>query len=146
MREDIQKLIYSMEEGANRIQEISRSLITFSRGDLNNKIYDNIYQGLDSTILIIKGRLKENSDRPEIKIIQEYHQIPSIECYPGQLNQVFMNLLANAIDALAESNQRLFFEDIAQKNNLMKITTEAMELECFSKIYQEDLISYAQVI
>ncbi|MDJ0518484.1 MAG: hypothetical protein QNJ74_20250 [Trichodesmium sp. MO_231.B1] len=57
-----------------------------------------------------------------------------------------MNLLADAIDALAESNQRLFFEDIAQKNNLMKITTEAMELECFQKIYQEYLISYAQVI
>lgn len=53
--------------------------------------------------MILKHRLKANSDRPEIKIIKEYNQIPTIECYPGQLNQVFMNLLANAIDALKES-------------------------------------------
>ncbi len=134
LREDIQKLICSMQEGASRLQEISRSLTTFSRQDLNNKVSYNIYQGLESTIMIMRHRLKANSDRPEIKIIQEYNQIPTIECYPGQLNQVFMNLIANAIDALEESNQGLSFQEIVEKNNLIKITTEANENNIIIKI------------
>ncbi|MEM1169918.1 MAG: ATP-binding protein [Cyanobacteria bacterium P01_H01_bin.35] len=132
--EDIHKLIYSMQEGGTRLQEISKSLTTFSRGDVNNKITYDIHQGLESTLMILKHRLKANSGRPEIKIIKEYNQIPTIECYPGQLNQVFMNLLANGIDALEESNQGLSFQEISQKNNLIKIRTETNENNIIIKI------------
>lgn len=134
LRKDMQNLIYSMKEGVSRIKEISKSLTTFSRGDLSNKVPCDIHEGLESTILILQHRLKANPDRPEIKIIKEYSQIPPIECYPGQLNQVFMNLLANAIDALEESNQGLSFKDIENKTNLIKIKTEAKENNIIIKI------------
>lgn len=134
LREDMQKLISSMKEGVIRIKEISKSLTTFSRGDLSNKVHFDIHEGLESTILILQHRLKVNPDRPEIKIIKEYSQISTIECYPGQLNQVFMNLLANAIDALEESNQGISFKDIENKNNFIKITTAAKENNIIIKI------------
>ncbi|MEO1432724.1 MAG: ATP-binding protein [Cyanobacteria bacterium J06633_8] len=127
LRKDMQKMIDSMQNGINRIHDISKSLTTFSRGDLSQKITFDIHEGLESTILILKHRLKANYDRPEINIIKEYHQIPNILCYPGQLNQVFMNLLANAIDALEENSQGFSFQEIEQKSNFIKITTEVKE-------------------
>ena len=105
VRQDLPKLIQSMEEGADRIFEISRSLRIFSRSDAENKQRFNIHDGIDSTLLILRHRLKANEHRPEIKILKNYSDLPSVSCYPGQLNQVFMNLLANAIDALEESDQ-----------------------------------------
>lgn len=127
LREDMQKIINSMEEGISRIHDISKSLTTFSRGDFSQRISYDIHEGLESTMLILKHRLKASSDRPEINIIKEYDQIPHIQCYPGQLNQVFMNLLANAIDALEEKSEGLSFQEVHQKSNLIKITTEAKE-------------------
>jgi signal transduction histidine kinase len=94
-----------MREGVKRIRDISTSLRTFSRADTNSPVACNIHDGIDSTIMILKHRLKANETRPEIKVIREYGNLPQVECYAGQLNQVFMNLLGNAIDALDESNQ-----------------------------------------
>jgi GAF domain-containing protein len=121
IREDLPKLIGSMREGVKRIRDISTSLRTFSRADTNSPVACNIHDGIDSTIMILKHRLKANETRPEIKVIREYGNLPQVECYAGQLNQVFMNLLGNAIDALEESNQGRPYAEIA---NQITIKTE----------------------
>jgi signal transduction histidine kinase len=74
-------------------------------------------------LMILKHRLKANESRPEIEVIKDYGNLPKIECYAGQLNQVFMNILGNAIDALDESNQDRKFADIKAKPNCITITT-----------------------
>ncbi|MEC4812801.1 MAG: response regulator [Scytonema sp. PMC 1069.18] len=123
LKEDLPKLLASMEEGAARIHDISTSLRTFSRADINDKVPFNVHEGIDSTILLLKHRLKANENRPEIQIVKDYGQLPEIECFPGQLNQVFMNLLANAIDSLEESNQGYTFAEIEANPNLIIIKT-----------------------
>jgi PAS domain S-box-containing protein len=127
LREDLPKLICSMKEGVQRICEISNSLRTFSRADSENKVSFNIHDGLDSTILILKHRLKANENRPTIEVIKNYGNLPQIDCFPGQLNQVFMNILANSIDALEESNIGRSFAEIQANPNLITITTKLSE-------------------
>jgi len=100
--QDFPKLLASMREGANRIKEIVLSLKNFSRLDEADRKRVDIHEGIDNTLLILRHRLKPQSKYPEIQVIKEYGQLPLIECYPGQLNQVFMNLLSNAVDALRE--------------------------------------------
>ncbi len=102
IREDLPKLVGSIRSGAERIASISNSLRTFSRADTDTPVAFNLHDGLESTLLILKHRLKANDSRPEIIIRKRYGDLPAIECYAGQLNQVFMNLLANAVDALEE--------------------------------------------
>jgi two-component system, NtrC family, sensor kinase len=102
---DIPKSLQSMGMGTDRILEIVLSLRNFSRLDRIELKRVNIHQGLDETLLILQHRLKANADHPKVDVIKEYGHIPPIECYPGQLNQVFMNLLINALDALEEANQ-----------------------------------------
>lgn len=100
--EDLPKLLDSMKVGAERICEIITSLRTFSRvAEAEIKAVD-IHEGLDSTLTILQNRLKAQGKRPGIQVIKEYGNLPKVECYAGQLNQVFMNLLTNAIDALEE--------------------------------------------
>ncbi len=123
IREDLPKLVGSMREGVKRIKDISTSLRTFSRADSHRPIACNIHDGIDSTILILKHRLKANESRPEIEVIKNYGSLPQLECYAGQLNQVFMNILANAIDALDESNQDRTFAEIRANPNYITITT-----------------------
>ncbi|RUT00734.1 hypothetical protein DSM106972_071430 [Dulcicalothrix desertica PCC 7102] len=124
LQEDLPKLINSTQEGIKRIRNISTSLRTFSRADSEHPTEFNIHDGLDSTILILKHRLKADENRPVIEVICNYGSIPQVECYAGQLNQVFMNLLANAIDALEESNRGKSFEDIQANPNIITIITE----------------------
>ena len=100
--EDLPKVLSSMATGAERIRHLVLSLRNFSRRDQTQMQLVNIHDGIESTLLILNNRLKANSDRPAINLIKEYGEIPSVECYPSQLNQVFMNLLGNAIDALEE--------------------------------------------
>ncbi|BAY74415.1 multi-sensor signal transduction histidine kinase [Nostoc linckia NIES-25] len=121
--EDLPKVIDSMTLACERLKNISTSLRTFSRADRDYKVAFNIHQGIDSTILILKHRLKANEQRPAIEVLTEYSNLPQIECFPGQLNQVFMNLLANAIDALEDANNGLTFEQIQLNPNLIKIQT-----------------------
>ncbi len=121
--EDLPKMIDSMMMACDRLRNISTSLRTFSRADQNHKVPFNIHQGIDSTLLILKHRLKASEHHPEIEVITNYGNLPQIECFPGQLNQVFMNILANAIDALEESNQGRSFEEIKVKPNRINITT-----------------------
>ncbi|MEG4515069.1 HAMP domain-containing sensor histidine kinase, partial [Microcoleus sp. F6_B4] len=100
------------------------SLRTFSRADRDYKVPFNIHEGIDSTLLILKHRLKANDQRPAIEVITNYDNLPLIECFPGQLNQVFMNILANAIDGLEESNQGRSFQEIQANLNRITIRTE----------------------
>ncbi|MEO0688320.1 MAG: response regulator, partial [Cyanobacteria bacterium J06649_11] len=104
LRDDLPKLFNSLKIGSERIRNISTSLRSFSRADNEHKIPFNIHEGIDSTILILKHRLKASESHPAIKITKNYDNLPLINCHSGQLNQVFMNLFANAIDALEESN------------------------------------------
>ncbi|MFB2773201.1 PAS domain S-box protein [Pelatocladus sp. BLCC-F211] len=100
---DLPILLKSMNTGAERIREIVLSLRNFSRMDEAEMKEVDIHEGIDSTLMILDHRLKDQGDRIAIEIIKEYGNIPLVECYAGQINQVFMNILANAIDALEES-------------------------------------------
>ncbi|MBE8986192.1 response regulator [Nostoc sp. LEGE 12450] len=124
MLSDLPNLISSMKEGVQRIRNISTSLRTFSRADSDRKVSCNIHDGIDSTIMILKHRLKASENRPDIQIIRDYENLPDLECFIGQLNQVFMNLLANAIDSLEESNiGRTYIEIEANPNQIFIQTT-----------------------
>ncbi|MHC5831053.1 MAG: sensor histidine kinase, partial [Nostoc sp.] len=96
----------SMKMGAKRIREIVLSLRIFSRLDEAEFKTVELHQGIDSTLLILQHRLKTQNNRPEIKVVKEYGEMPKMQCFAGQMNQVFMNLLANAIDALEEGFQK----------------------------------------
>jgi signal transduction histidine kinase len=97
---DWQKLVNSMEVGAERIHQIVRSLRLFSRLDESELKPVDIHEGIDNTLLLLQHRLRAKSDTTEIEVMKNYGQLPLITCYASQLNQVFMNLLSNAIDAL----------------------------------------------
>ncbi|MHC5733888.1 AAA family ATPase [Nostoc sp.] len=120
---DLPKMIDSMSMACDRLKKISTSLRTFSRADQDYKVPFNIHEGIDSTILILKHRLKANEQRPAIEVVTNYGNLPQVECFPGQLNQVFMNLIANAIDALDESNTGRSFDEIKANPNCITITT-----------------------
>ena len=100
IKEDFPKLLRSMEEGASRIQEIVLSLRNFSRLDEAEQKKVDLHQGIDNTLMILQNRLREQSTRAPIQVIKEFGNLPLMDCYPSELNQVFMNILNNAIDAL----------------------------------------------
>ena len=132
--EDFPQLIASMRLGVERLRQIGVSLRSFSRTDTEKKTEFNLHEGLESTLLILKYRLKANERRPAIEIIKEYGNLGEIQCYPGQLNQVFMNLLGNAIDALDESNAGLSYQEIEKKPNQIRLKTERQKDRTIVKI------------
>ncbi len=101
--EDLGKILDSIKLGTERIQHLSTSLRTFSRSDNHAKIPGDLHEGLDSTLMILQHRLKANGNRPRIEVSKSYGELPKVNCYIGHMNQVFMNILANAIDALDEA-------------------------------------------
>jgi signal transduction histidine kinase len=102
IKKDLNKLLNSMQVGSNRIREIVQSLRTFSRLDESELKLVDIHSGIDSTLMLLKNRLKKTSEHPEIQLIKTYENLPLVYCYPSQINQVFMNILNNAIDALSD--------------------------------------------
>ena len=100
---------------------------TFSRQDQDYKTKFNIHEGIDSTLLILKHRTKANEERPQIQVIKDYGNIPPVQCFPGQLNQVFMNILANAIDAFEEANQGKTYDEIEAYPNIITIHTSKLD-------------------
>ncbi len=100
MRGDVMKVLASMRVGSQRIQEIVKSLKNFSRLDEATFKTADIHQGIDNTLMILHHRWSGKAGRVEVEIVKRYGEVPMVECCPGQLNQVFMNLLSNAIDAL----------------------------------------------
>lgn len=131
--QDLPKLLASMKIGTDRIRQIVLSLRNFSRLDEAEMKAVDIHEGIDNTLLLLRHRLKAKPDHPEIQVIKEYSNLPLVDCYPGQLNQVFMNLLANAIDALEEGLLRgqggqtsisAFFPDQQSQTPTIRIRTE----------------------
>ncbi|MEG4167484.1 MULTISPECIES: PAS domain S-box protein [unclassified Microcoleus] len=100
---DLPKLLNSMKMGAERIRQIVLSLKNFSRLDEAEQKQVDIHEGIESTLLILQHRLKETAGHPKIVLIKEFGNLPRVQCYAGQLNQVFMNIIGNAIDALEEA-------------------------------------------
>ncbi|MEH2444171.1 trifunctional serine/threonine-protein kinase/ATP-binding protein/sensor histidine kinase [Nostoc sp.] len=100
LKSDLQKLLQSMKVGTDRIRQIVLSLRNFSRLDEAEMKSVNLHEGIDSTLLILHHRLENKTHRPAINVIKEYAQLPEVTCYASQVNQVFMNILSNAIDAL----------------------------------------------
>lgn len=123
---DLTKLLQSMRIGTDRIREIVLSLRNFSRLDESDVKSVNIHEGIDSTLTILHNRLKAKAEHPEIEVIRDYGALPLIECYAGQLNQVFMNLLSNAIDALEESAAGQAYPDLLTKPSQIRICTERL--------------------
>ena len=121
--EDLPQLLNSMKGGSERILGISISLRSFSRADSTSKVLFNIHEGIDSSLLILRHRLKGNEGKSEIKVIKDYGIFPPVECYPGQLSQVFLNILANAIDALEERDSGRSRDEIKANPNFITIRT-----------------------
>ncbi|MBM0742935.1 HAMP domain-containing protein [Phormidium sp. CLA17] len=120
---DLVKMLQSMKVGTERIREIVLSLRNFSRLDEAEFKAVDIHEGIDNTLVILRHRFKARAERPEIQVVKDYGQLPLVECYAGQLNQVFMNILSNAIDAFEESNQGKSFEAIAANPNTLWLHT-----------------------
>ncbi|MBW4465015.1 MAG: AAA family ATPase [Pegethrix bostrychoides GSE-TBD4-15B] len=123
LSKDLPKLLSSMKGATDRIKGISTSLRTFSRADTEHKVKANLHEGIDSTILILKYRLKANEFRPAIEIIKDYGDLPLVDCFPGQLNQVFMNILANAIDMFDDIVQTQPFAELEAHPQQIRIRT-----------------------
>ncbi|MBD2777762.1 sensor histidine kinase [Iningainema tapete] len=123
---DLQNSISAMERGVERIQQLVLSLRNFSRLDEAEIKRVDIHQGIESTLMILLPRLKETMSRPEIVVLKEYGKLPLVTCYPSQLNQVFMHLLNNAIDALERQDSR---ENFSQPNPQIRISTELTDVD-----------------
>ncbi|QFS43365.1 ATP-binding protein [Nostoc sphaeroides] len=123
---DLPKMLSSMKVGTDRIRQIVLSLRNFSRMDEAEFKRVDIHEGIDSTLMILQHRLKAKPEQPEIEVIKDYGNVPLIECYAGQLNQVFMNILVNAIDALEESNALRTYQEIQDNPSRIKIRTSVV--------------------
>ena len=122
--EDLPQILGSMKIGTERIREIVQTLRNFSRVDEAQMKSVDLHSGIDSTLVILRDRLKAKPGHPTIEVIKDYGDLPDIECYPGQLNQVFMNLLANAIDALENAIENGV---IGERSPQIRIRTELIE-------------------
>jgi len=129
LMEDLPKLFSSMKVGTERIREIVLSLRNFSRLDEAEMKPVDIHEGIDSTLLILQNRLKAKPNHPDIKVIQKYGNLPLVECYAGQMNQVFMNILNNAVDALDHYNSYRSAESIRENPNQINICTEMKDAD-----------------
>jgi signal transduction histidine kinase len=121
--EDLPKLWRSLKVGADRIRDIVLSLRNFSRTDEAGLKAVNLHDGIDSTLIILRNRWKTQDFRPAVEIIKQYGELPLVECYTGQINQVFMNVLVNAIDALDERDQTRTFDECEAAPSTIWIST-----------------------
>ncbi|MDZ8051884.1 MAG: response regulator [Aulosira sp. ZfuVER01] len=122
---DFPEIISSMHKGTKRMIQMIHALRHFSRRDDTIVQPTDIHEGIDSTLLILQYRLKATPERPEIEVIKDYGNLPLVECFPGPLNQVFMNLLANAIDAIEEFINSDF--SLGEYQGQIKIRTDIKE-------------------
>lgn len=127
LEEDFPRLLGSIKVGTERIREIVNSLRTFSRLDEAIIKEVDLHEGIDSTLMILNNRLKPTSDGQAIEVIKDYGELPLVDCYAGQINQVFMNILSNAIDALQEYEGQQTIEEIKPNPSTIWIHTKVKE-------------------
>ncbi|MEG4066898.1 PAS domain S-box protein [Microcoleus sp. Pol11C2] len=132
--EDLPKAMSSMQVGADRIREIVRSLRNFSRKDDSQMSKVNLHEGIEGTLLILQTRLKARGNYPEIAVIKDYGNLPLVECYAGKINQVFMNLIGNAIDAIEEYNEGRSVAEVKANRSKIKIRTEVQNSNAVIRI------------
>ncbi|MGD1809796.1 hybrid sensor histidine kinase/response regulator [Dapis sp. BLCC M126] len=127
--EELPKMLSSIKLASDRISETSVSLRSFARADSMSKVPFDINDAIESNLKILQHRLKANHQRPEIEIVKNYGDLPKINCYPHALNQVFINLLVNAIDSLEEYNNKKnrTYDEILQNSNRITITTSVIQ-------------------
>ncbi|TVQ60574.1 MAG: hybrid sensor histidine kinase/response regulator [Spirulina sp. DLM2.Bin59] len=123
LAEDLPKMLSAVQVSSDRMTKIVTSLRTFSRFDQEAAKPIDIHMGIDANLTILHNRLKARNTHPEIQIIRDYGDLPKINCFGGLLNQVFMNLFANAIDAIEEKNQGKTYEQISQSPNHIRVKT-----------------------
>lgn len=126
LMEDLTKLLQSMSVGTKRIRQIVKSMRTFSRLDEAEIKKVDLHEGLESTLMLLQHRLKVTPESPEIEIIKNYGDLPEVECYSGQINQVFLNIISNAIDALNEDKKQTNTEDLKANQPQITIQTEVL--------------------
>lgn len=131
--QDLPKLLSSMKLGADRIRQIVLSLRNFSRLDESEKKPVDIHEGIESTLLILQNRLKAKPSLPAIAVIKDYGDIPLVECYPGPLNQVFMNILSNAIDAVEER--------VAANHHRPHVTLPEPTIHIFTEVLNQQTVA-----
>ncbi|MEG4915725.1 PAS domain S-box protein [Microcoleus sp. B7-D4] len=126
LAEDLPKILSSMSVGVERICQIVQSLRNFSRHDDSQMKPVNLHEGIDSTLLILNHRLKGSGEKPPIQIVKQYGELPTVECFAGPINQVFMNILSNAIDALEDANSRQNCQEMLETPSQIRIGTEVV--------------------
>ncbi|MEM6253544.1 MAG: ATP-binding protein [Cyanobacteria bacterium P01_D01_bin.156] len=129
LQSDLSKMLGSMKMGTNRIRQIVLSLRNFSRTDEAEFKAVDIHEGIDSTLLILQHRLKGQHKSPAIQVIRDYGELPLIQCYPSQINQAFMNILANAIDALEENRINQGFQESQKTSSEITIHTSLIDAD-----------------
>lgn len=140
--DDVSKIMSSMKVGATRIREIILSLRNFSRLDESDIKFVNIHEGIDSTLLILQHRLQARGQQYQINIVKNYSDIPLVECYPGQLNQVFINIISNAIDILEEQDKLINSKFIEIQDNWSANNHYRQQANCISISTKIENIDY----
>jgi two-component system, NtrC family, sensor kinase len=128
LAKDLPQILSSMNVGVERISQIVKSLRNFSRNDNSEMKQVDLHEGIDSTLLILNHRLKGNGEMPAIQIVKEYADLPAVECFPGPINQVFMNILSNAIDALEDWDKHRAFSEMRHNPSQIKISTRVDDI------------------
>lgn len=144
--EDLPKTLASMRIGANRIHQIVLSLRNFSRLDHADVKPVDVHEGIDSTLLILQHRLRETPDRPSVNVVKNYGDLPQIECYAGQLNQVFMNILSNALDALEDRERQCDYSALKTSPSTIRITTQMHGCDCIRICIADNGIGMSQQV
>jgi PAS domain S-box-containing protein len=127
IEEDLPKIFHSMKQGAKRIEKIVNSLRNFSRLDEAEFKEVNLHEGLESTLMVLQSRLDATKKRPESKIIKNYDKLPLVECYAGEINQVFLNILSNAIDVLEDKDQQRTRAEMEEYPSTIHIDTKVLD-------------------
>jgi two-component system, NtrC family, sensor kinase len=128
-QEDFPKLLQSMRTGTTRIRDIVSGLRTFSRIDESPCKEIDLHESIDSTLIILRSRLKSKGEYPEVEVVRNYGDLAPIECYSGELNQVFMNIFGNAIDAIQERYHAQLVGAIQPSVGRIEITTQLGEAQ-----------------
>ncbi|OUL34807.1 hybrid sensor histidine kinase/response regulator [Nostoc sp. T09] len=132
LQADLPKLVDSLKLGSDRIRQLVISLRNFSRLDeLGTQVVD-LHEGIESTLLLLQHRLKPRPEHPGIQVVRDYGQLPHVECYPSQLNQVFMNIFGNAIDSLEQRDQQRSLDQIRANPSKIAIRTEHIPNEAIA--------------